>query len=86
MSIVCLFYCGRPPPKPYEKQWLTSGKYRNFSYGTIHFRSYEEADDEVAKDGRLPSIGPAERFRNVVRRIPVFDKLNKEYIEGYLEV
>lgn len=60
--------------KPYEKLLHSTSQFGHLPYGTKYFRE-EQGDKHVTAD----------RFRTVVPPIHVFDKLNKEYVEGFAE-
>lgn len=60
--------------KAYQPLMHTASEYGHLPYGTVHFREVQP-ERHVTQD----------RFRTIVPPVPVFDKLNGEYVEGYVE-
>ncbi|KAF5403601.1 Spermatogenesis-associated protein 17 [Paragonimus heterotremus] len=85
------FHAGTVPSPKYQRMHMTTSKYGPISYGTKHFRFYEDTDElqgikniqEESQVVRTKSAKP--RFRTVLPPIAVFDRFNKEYIPGYAE-
>lgn len=69
-----IFMPVNPKEKAYEKLMHSTSKYGHLPYGTKYFRE-EHHEKHVTP----------ERFRTVVPPIHVFEKLNKEYVEGFAE-
>jgi len=59
---------------PYRRTLHSTSDYGHLSYGTEFFR-------EMHQKRHITS----ERFQTMVLPIPVFEKLNSEYVEGYVE-